>query len=576
MTLRASKNRKSPTLGLLGTTLHKNIGSIILLSIAMLIFCPGFFLTVLSKTTFRPQNYDSPEALGIVYGVTTVLSCIFVCLANYVNFSYLYKKNSSDVFAALPLTRNGMLFSRMAAGFIGVLVPVTIGYIALAFLTVSFPTYAVGTVAQIASAYLVNILLMLAFSAFSMIFIICAGSGFDLVLSFCGFNVAVLAVGGIIHALCHERLSGYSMVYTGFLRILSPIYYLAEKAVLFADNKYSLSVSGELIFGIIKYAVVFLIISFILYAFRKSERTEQAYAYKFIFIICGVLAGICGGYGLSQIFILAAGRKSFSVIGFVSFIAGALITTVVYGAVTDRGFKGFKRSMAIGAGSAVVYGIIAIIIVSGAFGFEKRIPEKSKITAATVSFDDEIIDFNNPDDVLALHNAIINKGADDNYEDTVDTPHTYVELNYNLSDKGSGGNGDFVREYFVDKTKVKKELFKIYSGDARFSGFEKTIDKSSNSILEIWGTVDNREESVNLDGHITRTEAKKLLEVYKSELRAAGDKIFSVDGQTNTVMTVCLIVDKSDSASEQINFYTTSDFPKTNKILEGFKAEEET
>lgn len=564
MTLRASKTKRSPVFGVFCATLSKNTGSIILLSIAMLIFCPGFLLAALSKTAFRPEDYYSPEMLNAVYGVTAIFSCILVCIGNYVSFAYLYKKSSSDVFGALPLTRGGMLFSRAAAAFIGVLIPVTIGYTALAILTALYPTYVIGTVAQIASAYLVNVLLMLAFSGFSLIFIMCAGSGFDLVLSFCGFNLAVLVVGAVLHSLCNSYLSGYSDSYIGFLSVMSPVYYLAERGVFFAEGGYVLKGSGDIIFGILKYAAVFCIIDPLLYRFRKAERGEQAYAYKFIYVICGVLAGICGGYALSEIFVTAADLKTYSIVGFVSFTAGALITTVVYGAVTDRGFKGFKRAMAVGAVSAVVYGMAAVIIISGAFGFETRLPAADKVTAATVRFDDNVIAFTDAKDVIALHKAIIDKRADDEYKDTVDSPHTYVDISYELK-----GKDEMLREYFVDKSKVKRELFKIYSSDNRFEDIEKTVNAATYRI-DVWGDFYIGDDSVTLNGTVNKEGTRKLIETYKKELKAVGEEIFSPEKQTRIVASVNLIVENNRESSS-FSIYTTADFPETNSILSAFQ-----
>ena len=383
MTLKVSKNKTSPALGLLRSTLAKNTGIIILMSIAMLIFCPGIFLTTLNGMSFRAQEYTSPSMLNVFYGVTALISVMLVCVSNFVNFSYLYKKSSSDIFHSLPLTRTGLLFSRLSAGIIEVLLPVTIGYIAFSALSAFYPQYVMGTFSQIASAYFVNVLYMLASSAFSVVFIICAGSAFDLILSFFGFNVAVLVVGGIINALCERYLTGYPAFNTAILRALSPIYYLGEKGITFAyTDNYSLSSSFDTVFAAIEFTVVFSLLSALLYNFRKAERSEQAYAYKFIYIICGILAGICGGYALSEIFVLSADTKELSVIGLVSFVLGAVITAVVYGAVTERGFKKFKRSIILGGVSVLAYGIIAVIIATGAFGYKNRIPEENKIISS--------------------------------------------------------------------------------------------------------------------------------------------------------------------------------------------------
>lgn len=565
MMLNQSKNKTNPTLGLLRTTLQKNIGSIVLLSVAMLIFCPGFLITTLSQTTLRPEDYTSPDALNAVYSITVTLSCIFVCIANYVNFSYLYKKSSSDVFGALPLTRTGMLFSRAAAGFTGVLIPVTIGYVALAFLNLHYPAYAIGTVAQIASAYLVNILLMLAFSGFSLIFIICAGSGFDLVLSFGGFNIAALATGAIIHGLCDSYLSGYSDEFTGFLRLFSPIYYLTELGILFADGNYTLKGAGDIIFGILKYAVAFFIAAPLLYRFRKAERGEQAYAYKFLYIVCGVLAGICGGYALSEIFIFAADTKEYSLIGFITFILGALLTTVIYGAVTDRGFKGFKKSMAVGGISVVIYALIAVIILSGAFGFEKRIPEANKVTAVTIGFDNTFYDFEDAGDAMALHKAIIEKGADGEYRDEVDEPHEYIDIKYTLK-----GDKEMFRRYFVKLSAVKSELFKVYSSDERFDDIYKFIGKSKTGKFEIWGDYAGiGEDSFGLNSMVSQAEINDIIAVYKKELLKLGEDIFTEAKQTNKVADITIEL-QDENVYDRISIYTTADFTETNKILREF------
>lgn len=567
MTLRQSNRKISPAIGLLRSTLSKNTGVIILMSIAMLIFCPGFLLAALSKINLSKLEYTSPEMLDAVYAVTTVLSCILVCIGNYVNFAFLYKKSSSDVFGALPLTRNALLFSRAAASFIGVLIPVTIGYVSLLLLRLHYPAVIIGTIAQISSAYFMNIMFMMAFSAFSLFFIICAGSGFDLVVSFFGFNAATAITALIIQSLCENHLSGYASAYTGIIRALSPIYYMIECGYNFSDNAYSLQSSLYVLFDAAKMAVIFLILSFILYNYRKAERGEQAYAYKFIYAICGVLAGICGGYALSQIFVYGADTKEFSVIGITSFIAGALITTVVYGAVSERGFKTFKKSIVLGGVSVLAYGIVAVIIATGAFGYETRLPEEKKIVSATVDFDDANVDFTDSKYALALHKAIIERKADDEYLDTADTPHTYVRIFYYLDEKG---DEVFNREYFVDKTKLKKELFAVYASENRFEKFYKTLESAPGNRVEVWGGYEQGEDYKNLDGRITKEEAKRIVEIYKKELSAIGEDFYSEEKQTkSSVASITLYIDGADT----FGIYTTEDFSETNEILRSFQPE---
>ena len=50
------------------------------------------------------------------------------------------------------------------------------------------------------------------------------------------------------------------------------------------------------------YIVGFTLAAILLYNKRKAEKSEQGYAYKFMYIFCGVLAGICGGYLIGFMF----------------------------------------------------------------------------------------------------------------------------------------------------------------------------------------------------------------------------------------------------------------------------------
>lgn len=575
MTLKASKNKLNPAVGLLGFTISKNIGIIILMVIGILIFCPGLLLATFQNVTFKQQNFDAgrPEYLNMVFGFCGVLSAIIITIANYINFSYLYKKSSSDVFHALPLTRTKLLISRAAASFISVLIPLTIGYLSLYMLTAFYPSYALGTFSQIASAYLVNVISVIMVSAYSLIFIVCAGSAFDLVLSYVGFNVAVLVIGSIISSVSDKYLSGYSTENTNaIMKTLSPLVFCGMSAEDFAFPEsgagYFLSQNGGFLLKVSAFAVIFLIASIILYNYRKSERGGQAYAYKFIYIICSVLAGICGGYLLSRIFILPGPSKNsdLSIVGIISFIAGALITTVVYGAVTDRGFKKFRKSLIYGAASVVLYFAVIAVVFSGAFGFSGRVPEIKNIEKAILSFNSENIELSSQssEKLTALHKAIIDREADDDVYDTVDTPHTYLNLTYELKD-----GSKMSREYFVDIKKIDDELFALYSGKERFAQIYSDIDNMGSRMVYL--DVEKYENYETTTYAISKDQLKALVDTYKNELPRVGKKVLS-----NEENIVRLQAYSHDQYYEGAPFYVelTDDFTDTIALMENFVAVE--
>lgn len=575
MTLRVSKNKLNPTLGLLKSTLIKNGGIIVLTIIAMLIFCPGFFLATLQDQKFKPEDFNSgsPEYLDVLFGACGIISAIFVSIANYISFSYLYKKNSSDVFHALPLTRFGLIISRAGAAFITVLIPLTVGYVSLLTLTAFYPTYVLGTFSQIASAYIMNVICMAFASAYSLIFIICAGSAFDLALSYIGFNSAVLIIGTIISSIADNHLSGYANDYiNNILKAVSPIVFCGTGAAEFAlgengKTAYSLISSGEFILQIIILTAVLFIASLILYNHRKAERGGQAYAYKFIYIICSVLAGICGGYLLSRIFIFAADAKDISVIGAVTFIAGALITAVVYGAVTERGFKKFKSSLVYGGISTVTYIIILAVIFGGAFGFTKRVPATSDIKNVSVRFQSEYVELEGTgcEKAVTLHKAVIDKNADDNLKTDVETAHTYLYIEYTLN------NGKtMAREYYVDIPKVSNELFALYTSHERFNAMYREIEEITSNTVDLEVYRYDKAEGGDFDGQneyiVSKQQLKTLIDTYRSEINKVGEK--AVTGE-EVVMEIS--VWSNEEYRSGLEIYLTSDFTETMALIDTFE-----
>ena len=582
MTLRVSKNKINPTFGLFKSTVLKNSGIIILLVIAMLIFCPGVFLASLQDRALDPKDFvnQTPEYLDILFGSCGILSVIFVSVANYLSFSYLYKKNSSDVFHALPLTRSGLLLARAGAAFVTVVIPVTVGYISLFVLTVFYPTYVIGSFHQIASAYIMNIICMAFACAFSLIFILCAGSAFDLVLSFAGFNSALLVIGMIINSLADDYLTGYSDIYmTDIMRFISPIVFCGAGATEFAMGEagkvpYSLISSAGFVTELLAITAIFFIASIILYNHRKTERGGQAYAYKFIYIICSVLAGICGGYLLSRIFIFAADAKDISFISAITFIAGALITSVIYGAVTERGFKKFKSALVYGGFSTVAYIIILAVIFTGAFGFSKRVPEAKDIKNIYVRFQDENIELSaaDCDKVLKLHKAVIDRDADDDMEKEVDTPHTYLDIEYKLSNSSS-----MRRDYFVDINKVDDEMFALYTSSERFGAMYRDIEDFSDGTIDLtvyrYGEAEGGDFDNNRDYIVSAKQLKMLVDTYRAELQKVGKKILTGE---NTVMqiTACLR-DQKTFAGRDLDFSITDDFTETIALIDTFELRED-
>ena len=116
-------------------TLKKQTPITLLVTAFTLVFCPGAVLReVLDRMDYVSDNlrYDLPTFFpGIIAGVF-IISVALTFLLLLTNFGFLFSKRAGDMFHALPLTRNELLFTRVIAAFIGGLFTMTLAYGSLA------------------------------------------------------------------------------------------------------------------------------------------------------------------------------------------------------------------------------------------------------------------------------------------------------------------------------------------------------------------------------------------------------------------------------------------------------------
>ncbi|MFQ8953839.1 MAG: hypothetical protein ACLR56_13075 [Oscillospiraceae bacterium] len=126
----------------------------------------------------------------------------------------------------MPTTRTGLLLARLISSVLPIIIPVTLVYGAMCGLKIS--KYVECSVKPILKGYAFNLLILFALAAFSLIFMICAGSIFDLIISFFTFNAGIVLVQIINSSLCSYFLRGYPYdAYTGSLVNPSSPYWFA-------------------------------------------------------------------------------------------------------------------------------------------------------------------------------------------------------------------------------------------------------------------------------------------------------------------------------------------------------------
>ncbi|MBE6810209.1 MAG: hypothetical protein E7521_04020 [Ruminococcaceae bacterium] len=517
MTLKTSSRKINRFWNMIGFTLRKNLGIIVVLCIAALLYYPGTFIVNYEDLLVSAENNRYNYMMENFGNIVTVFAALIAIFFNTINFGFLYKKNSSDVFHSFPLTRSELLLSRLLSGIFATLIPVAICYTAYGIL-MAFNGW-MGSFAQLFYYLLHTVIIMLVCSSFSMIFVISAGSMFDLGVSLIGANLALIAVGWIFEAILDETLVGFNgYQVSDIIYNLSPPYFCGVGLGLANDILQS-KVNGQSIEFLIRsviYIAAFTTASLLLYNRRKAEKGGTGYAYKFMYLGCSLLAGICGGYLLGMMF-----TGNFASFGFWFFaVVGCLLTSVIYGTVTNRGFKGIGKSLIMGGVSAVVLISVAVSGITGGFGYTTRIPKKDKIKSVSISAFNENITFDNPQMALDLHSKILDSNATEydvgvSYR-YIDTIYFYYELE----------NGKMLsREFTVEEAKVAEQLLAIYKSKERLNMINEHINVVNAENISLYFHYNGE----YYDTAITHNEAQIFLEAYWQDVQNSDASIFNND-----------------------------------------------
>lgn len=553
MMSKASSINFHPSFRLYGYSVKRTAGLTLLMTVFMLLFCPGYVLmhinnrlSLLSSGIFNFDNI-APTVISAV----TVITCGAALLYLFVNFSFFYSRSGSDFFHSLPFKRTGLLASRFFASIVPILVPMALTYAAMCGILAL--DYVEGSIRPILTGFAYNILILIMCAAFTMIFIVCAGSIFDLIISFVTFNIGVVIIQLINSTLCEEYLWGYPWETEYKLLLFSSPFYYAFVGSFGLINGETDYVDSYAVFTLklILITILSLVAAFLLYKRRKSEKSGVSYAYKFIYIVCALIVGIVGAYLIGVLF----ADGNINLIFWIFAVVGGLLTSVTFGAINDRGFKTVKKSLIIGGCSVVCLAVTALTLWSGFFGYSTRIPRAERVKSATVSFGGCNIEFADPDLVFKLHGEIAENGAETE-------EYQYISVSYSLK------NGDsFKRAFYVDLGDYLDTLLEIYKSDENKESIKKRFDSFTENNLAIsLYSDDNSVEGL----YLTPAELTRLKEAYLTDISWATED--SIIGRLYYTIDISGFDKDFDYLRD--SFYVEEGFNNTVEVINSLNLEE--
>ena len=163
------------------------------------LICPGTVLREAVGVRQFGYYYDLSLQIDIlsifVFLIALALGAVLQCYQH----GYLFSKKSADLYCTLPLRRDSLLIIRFGASFVGAVFSMTVSFVGLAFANSLSGVHGIAF-AELAKLYGLSLLLLLLCMSAVQIFVVNAGTVFNVV-----FSAAVVCVG--LPLLC---LIGYS------------------------------------------------------------------------------------------------------------------------------------------------------------------------------------------------------------------------------------------------------------------------------------------------------------------------------------------------------------------------------
>lgn len=532
MTLKIFSLKSSPALNFLRFSLKKQTPYTLLVTAFTLLICPGTLLkSIAERDTYYNSAWDMNGYFNIYSVVTFIASLVLMFLLLAVNFNFLFSKKTGDLFHALPLTRNELVFTRGLSSYIGAVFNLTVSYGCLC--VVNYLPGAMGVdLSLIITTYLMMLLFITFLTAFTLLFVVVCGGIFDFIIAVGVINAGVPGLYLVFADFFSSVAEGLSAPLTGAI-YTTPFAYTVYKLVMhMQNNAYYVGSTAKIeefsvwsVVCVLVITIACILLCSYLFKIRKSETAGEAYSFKFMPNIISIILSAAGGYVIGYIITV----NSFESLDFwVFFIIGALLCSVTFGAIASRGFKTVKLSM-IKAGIAIAI-TLALVLSINAVGKSTSayIPKTEKIEKIELYNDGDVVFTDKFDLITGMHAQIV-ENLEKNYNDTAKTEPEIIN-NFNVLDvKYVMENGATVERryayYLICRDNLYDDMLAIMQTEEFFNRYNKVIYRNNKTVvIDAYGYKDFDERS----GSLVKAEVvEDILKTYKKEMMAADLGIFT-------------------------------------------------
>ena len=495
---------------------------------------------------YSPNNYDREHYIEILYNPIVLLT-IFVLpvLVSILLFKYTNEEKSSSFIHGLPISKRKLYITNILTGIVMYVIPFLLNVIIILLLNIG----EMGKYLQFADImkwFGVCMLYNTIFFAFAtFIGTFCASKISHGILTYILMYAPIggLAIASIIMESALYGFKGLSSnleEFRGwpFIKIIEDF---REMGSYYLSQTIKFETSTIIIY--IASIIVMLVLGYFIYKKRKLEITKEFIAFKgirsFVKYVATFLVNL-----LSYMYFCDVIEENKIVTLLASFII-TLIAYLIIEMILKKTYKVFKSIIGF-----IIYAVIVtigfVILNTGAFGYETRIPKAEDVQEVDFSLSSDTINFRekqNIENVIDFQQKLINEKK---------KGYTEYTLEYKLK------NGrKITRKYNINNSLYKEELNKILTSDEYYDGKIRQIQdakkikritininyKEQYSTKAITVKDEDKEEFLeNIIKDIKNRKATINDNEYVSEIARASDKIRSIyvrielkEGKTKTI-----------------------------------------
>ena len=481
---------------------------------------------------YSPNNYDREHYIEILYNPIVLLT-IFVLpvLVSILLFKYTNEEKSSSFIHGLPISKRKLYITNILTGIVMYVIPFLVNLIIILLLNLG----EMGKYLQFADImkwFGVCMLYNTIFFAFAtFIGTFCASKISHGILTYILMYAPIggLAIASIIMESAlfgFKGLSNNLEEFRGwpFIKIIEDF---REMGSYYLSQTIKFETSTIIIY--IASIIVMLVLGYFIYKKRKLEITKEFIAFKglrsFVKYVATFLVNL-----LSYMYFCDVFEENKIVTLLASFII-TLIAYLIIEMILKKTYKVFKSIIGF-----IVYAVIVtigfVILNTGAFGYETRIPKAEDVQEVDFSLSSDTINFRekqNIENVIDFQQKLINEKK---------KGYTEYTLEYKLK------NGrKITRKYNINNSLYKEELNKILTSDEYYDGKIRQIQdakkikritininyKEQYSTKAITVKDEDKEEFLeNIIKDIKNRKATINDNEYVSEIARASDKIRSI------------------------------------------------